>query len=91
MDPLLVVWGAMIALGATYWWEQKLTAIMGDDGLSYSFNCLATAGLNGCPVQDYANLSQDNWVASVFFYLGVFLFLYTIIFPKPPMPPQCEH
>ena len=91
MDPVLLIWGVMIALGATYWWEQKIIAFAGDSGVGESFKCLVTAGMNGCPVQGYGNLSQDNLVASLVFYLGVLLFLYTFFFPKPPMPPQSEH
>ncbi len=91
MDPVLVIWGMMIALGATYWWEQKIAAIAGDSGVSYSFSCLVTAGMNGCPMQAYGISSQDNLIASVVFYVGVIVFLYTFFFPKPPMPPQSEH
>jgi len=91
MDPLLVIWGVMLALGATYWWEQKLLAVMGDSSLTYSFGCLVSGGLNGCPVHQYATLNLDNLAATLLFYVGVGMFLYTIVFPKPPMPPQSQH
>ena len=88
VDPVLIITGIMLCLGFTYWWQQKVAAIAGIESMHNSFGCLVSAGMHRCPPDILDYLQQDVWQASLFFYAGIAILIYSVVNAKPPHIPS---
>jgi hypothetical protein len=81
--PMLLC-GILAVFVVPSWWHGEMAGRLGERAAQDSFRCLIQVGIGDCASLWWAGLHQENQIASILFFGGIALTIWTLIRAKDP-------